>query len=100
MQAHGLTPDQITLATNSGTLPAGGLGSGYDLILSVAHSAAPGHHGVQLLGALAAALRPGGELFVKHEAGLPVRTVRRHACGARVGWVQLGLAVGLQLVLD
>ena len=65
--AHsGLAPDQITLATNSGALAADSLGGGYDLVLSVTRRA--GHHTVQLLGALAAALKPGGLLVVKAEA--------------------------------
>lgn len=85
VDAHGLTPDQITLATHSAALPAGALGAGYDLILSVA--AEPGHHTVPRLGALAAALRPGGLLVVKQTAEVRAAAWRVGATGqCAQGW--------------
>lgn len=65
LAAQGLpASDAVALATSSGGLAAGALSAGaYDAVVSVA--AAPGHHTVQLLGLLAAALRPGGKLVVQ-----------------------------------
>ena len=78
LQAHGLSPlDPVAVATSSGALAAGALSAGaYELVLSVA--AQPGHHTVQLLGLLAAAIRPGGKLVVQEVGG-------RAGCGAAGG---------------
>ena len=69
LEAHGLSPqDPVAVATGSGALAAGALSAGaYELVLSVA--AQPGHHTVQLLGLLAAAIRPGGKLVVQEVGG-------------------------------
>jgi hypothetical protein len=79
LEAHGLSrQDPVAVATSSGAL-AGALSAGaYELILSVA--AQPGHHTVQLLGLLAAAIRPGGKLVVQEVGG-------RTGCGG--GWRRL-----------
>jgi hypothetical protein len=65
LDANGLSPrDPVAVATASGALAAGALSAAaYDTVLSVA--ARPGHHTVQLLGLVAAALKPGGKLVVQ-----------------------------------
>lgn len=65
LEAHGVSSlGPVALATSSGTLGAGALSAGaYDAVLSVAGQ--PGHHTVQLLGLLAAAMKPGGKLVIQ-----------------------------------
>jgi hypothetical protein len=92
VQAHGIAFDQVTLATNSACLKAEALGGGFDTILSVGK---PGDHTVELLGVLAAALKPGGLLIVKKERVMEVgRGARRHtlphAWGMPVGLAASG----------
>lgn len=80
LQAQGLSPaDPVAVATASGSLPAGALSAGaYDTAISVASG--PGHHTVELLGKLAATLRPGGRLIVQEVGGC-----RGRWAGSRVG---------------
>lgn len=62
--------ERAKVATASGGLTPGALGrSAYDTIVSC--SGAAGHHTVEFLGVLAAALKPGGRLIVK-EVRMPV----------------------------
>ncbi|GAB4818453.1 hypothetical protein N2152v2_005499 [Parachlorella kessleri] len=72
VQSHGIPFDQVTLATNSACLERDALVSGFHTILSVGK---PGDHTVELLGVLAAALRPGGLLIVKKEGTLELAQI-------------------------
>jgi hypothetical protein len=65
LQAQGLSAqDSVAVATNSGGLQPGALTAGaFDTVVSFASQ--PGHHTVQLLGLIAAALKPGGKLVVQ-----------------------------------
>lgn len=67
---NGLGAAQAEVTTSSGALSAAAASlprAAYDAIVSLAP--APGHHGLPLLSALAAALKPGGKLIVKEKGG-------------------------------
>lgn len=67
LQAQRLSAqDSVAVATNSGGLQPGALTTGaLDTVVSFASQ--PGHHTVQLLGLIAAALKPGGKLVVQED---------------------------------
>lgn len=69
LAAQGLeAASPVAVATGSGALAAGALSAAaYDAVVSVA--ATPGHHTVQLLGLVVAAMRPGGKLVVQEVGG-------------------------------
>lgn len=70
LAGEGLTSSAAAVATSSGSLSPESLGKGaYDVVVSTATH--PGHHGIQLLGALAAAVKPGGTLVVRQPAAPP-----------------------------
>lgn len=80
LEAHGVSPEgNVAVATSSGRLSAGSLGAGaFDLVLSVAAQA--GHHTVQLLSVLTAALKPGAKLVVQEVSSPASRN------DSRSGW--------------
>jgi hypothetical protein len=81
LEAHGVSPqDDVAVATSSGSLSAGALSAGaYDLVLSVAAQA--GHHTVQLLGLVAAALKPGAKLVVQEVRKMGFEQLGTRVCG-------------------